>query len=332
MFLNKMSSIWILIVIILVLLIFYFSPRLLCRFPPLRSCSGSENRLSLPLWLKGGVYMTRLHLGDNNHTLPFDVVPDTGSNILIVSGPLCSQCNRQDGIWNPSIGQDISCGIVEEIRFVGGQRTSYLRWRAQLLDYSPSKQIDFGVIISSITPDGSPLNVLGLQGEHSSGLFGKGPPFLDSLCGEKNVLFDFPNEKLYIGSISDLVPQHAKQFSLFKPSWGIAFTLGRITQIKIDDNRVAPSITPRFGIFDTGTTLTIVSRDLSYQLVGSHQVELFFESNTSTNPVSVIFNSPAGSVDNGHLPFGSSMLLGNIWLRQYSIAFKHEPDIIIMYQ
>ncbi len=335
-----LTRFWFLIVSLLIFLLalFLLYPRLFCRSKPPKPCTGSEPRLKLPLWDGGGIFMTRLHLGNETRAIPFEVAVDTGSNILIISGPDCYHCDRNDGVWDMSIGSNISCGVQSTIRFVGGQVTNYLWWRALLLDYSPDlrsgKEVEFGVITSSSSRDGDPLNVLGLQGLSTSELFGGGPVFLDSLCGEKTVMFDFSGGHLYIGQVNDLLPPSVNPILMTIPSFGIAFTMANITRMSIDGQMNPPSLTPRFAIFDTGSTQTLVSPDLSTLLSGQHQVTLWFERSSPSsneNTVSITFTSPPGSVGSSSLPIGSSLLLGNIWLRQYTLVLKYNTREILMY-
>lgn len=310
----------ILLITLIVFLVYWFLSSTY-KPPSLSPCSNGQSLLTLPLWREGGVYFTRIHLGTPNRSISFNVVPDTGSNTLILSGPNCQKCDRGDGVWDPSLGSNVSGGFNHRILFAGGQTTTYVLWRALLLDYIGGKEVDFGMITSSGTPEGTPLNVLGLQRNG----------FIQQLCGPKNILFDFPRGQLYIGNINDKIPPNALTFTLDESEGSIKFVLGRITSMNIDGRPVPPSITPRRAIFDTGSTNTYVSYDLlKYLSPGSHRVEITFDNEGST-PTTVIFDSPAGSVESGSLPISSSMMIGHRWLSNYAIAFKYENHKIQMY-
>ena len=198
-------------------------------------------------------FLTQIHLGDATHTIAFNVVPDTGSRELIVAGPKCNGCDPTDGIWDFSIGQDVSGGLNHQILYAGGQSSEYVLWQADLKDYSDTKEVDFGVITSSTSSQGDPLNVMGLQ---EGG-------FLDDLCGPKEVLFNFSQGRLYIGNISPMIPASALTLSLQEPSSGILFVMGRVTGFAIDGQPVATNVVPQLAIFDTGSTDTYVSPDLT---------------------------------------------------------------------
>jgi hypothetical protein len=161
------------------------------------------------------------------------------------------------------------------------------------------------------------------------GLQGEGQSFLDYVCGEKSVLFDYPRQRLYLGNIQDLLPSTTKRISLYKPDSGTAFIVGRVTSVQVDGTTLPANVTPRFAIFDTGTTQTIVSPDLLQALQGKRTVNISFEAPTGT--VIVPFTIPPGSVEVGHLPFSSSMLIGNRWLRQYAVGFRHQIDEIVFF-
>lgn len=300
---------------------------------PLEDCSGKEQRIELPLIFDpyNGIYRTKIHLGDENNSIRFDVVPDTGSSILIVSGPECANCPRQDGVWNYSLGR--RAGSQGVIRYGGGQETRYIPWRALLRDYDrpddatdgPGKEVDFGVITSTLSPDGRPLNVLGLQGE--------GPGFLAGVCGEKTVIFDFVHSKLYLGKSDDVLSRAAfkRTFKLLKPPAGPAYILARIKSMKINGNPVPAGIMPEYAVLDTGTTNSIVSPGLGQLLRNPAQVEITFD-NGDTTGSSVVFSSTPSNVDVDRIYVPNAMMIGNQWLKNYGIGFLHDQDQIVIFQ
>jgi hypothetical protein len=288
--------------------------------PPLQPCNTDQPLLELPLWQSGGVFLTQIHLGDATHTIAFNVVPDTGSRELIVAGPNCKGCDPTDGVWDFSIGQNVSGGLSHSILYAGGQTSQYVLWQAYLKDYSDNKQVDFGVITSSSSSEGDPLNVMGLQ---EGG-------FLEDLCGAKEVLFNFSQGRLDIGNISPMIPATASTFSLQEPSSGILFVMGRVTGLAIDGQPVAANLVPQLAIFDTGSTDTYVSPDLLKLLnTGNHTVTITFDNNGSPTPVT--FRSTPNNVATESFPFANSMVLGNRWLSQYNLAIKYDQKQISMF-
>lgn len=308
------------IFVILVIVIIIWVARLSYKPPPLQPCNTNDPLLQLPLWRNGGVFLSRIHLGDATHTITFTVVPDTGSRELIVAGPNCNGCDPSNGVWNFSIGSNVSDGLDHQILYAGGQSTQYIPWRAYLKDYSDNKQVDFGVIANSKSPDGDPLNVMGLQ---EGG-------FLDELCGNKEVLFDFSNGRLSIGNVSPLIPAGASTFTLQEPSSGIRFVMGHVTGLSIDGQPVTANLVPNLAILDTGSTDTYVSPDLLKLLQnGSHTVMITFDNNGQSTPIT--FKSTPNSVDTESFPFPNTMVLGNRWLSQYNLAILYDQHQIQMF-
>jgi hypothetical protein len=309
-----------LIFVILVIIVIVSMARLTYRPPPLQPCHTSDPLLELPLWRSGGIFLTQIHLGDATRTLTFTVVPDTGSRELVIAGPNCRDCNRSGGVWDFAIGTNVSGGFDHQIKYAGGQSDSYIPWRADLKDYTDGKQVDFGVITSSASLDGDPLNVMGLQ---DGG-------FLDNLCGNREVLFDFPRGRLYIGNLGSLIPPTAPTFTLYEPPSGIRFAMGKVTGLAIDGQPVAANLVPSLAILDTGSTDTYVSPDLLTLLKnGRHTVTITFDNNGQSTPVT--FTSTPNSVDTEAMPFSNSMVLGNTWLSQYALALLYDQKQIKMY-
>lgn len=309
-----------LVFVILVIIIVLWAVRFSYKPPPLQPCHTADPLLELPLWRSGGIFLTQIHLGDATRTLTFNVVPDTGSRELIITGPNCQNCDRSGSVWDFAIGSNVSGGFDHQIMYAGGQSDRYIPWRAILKDYTDGKEVDFGVVTSSSTPDGDPMNVLGLQ---DGG-------FLDDLCGNKEVLFDFSHGRLYIGNVSPMIPPTAQTFTLNEPSSGIRFAMGKVVGLAIDGQPVASNLVPTLAILDTGSTDTYVTPDLLKLLNnGRHTVTVTFDNNGQSTPVT--FTSTANSVDTEHLPFANSIVLGNRWLSQYNLAILYDQRQIKMY-
>ena len=329
----------ILIVFIIVSLSFRGKPSL--APPPVDGCLNNDGRMRLPLIFDPsiGVYRSTIRLGDSKGYVDFSTIPDTGSSVLIVSGPECKSCNPRDGIWDYRLGQNVSNGQQGVIRYGGGQKTIYIPWQAQLMNYDHNyrlgqngetfgigKNVNFGVIKETFSPDGLPVNVLGLQEKAGS--------FLDGVCGEKTVIFDFPRERLYLGQWDEILFDPKKKRSTFDLSQpkgnGPQYPIATIKSIEIDGEVVKTSI-PRNAIFDTGTTNTIVSAEMARMLGGRREVTFNFEKKVDDgSPSTVTFKIPPGSVEVGQISYPSSIIIGNRWLSQYGVGFRHDQDQFVM--
>lgn len=321
---------WFLLILLLVILLWWawsnnkleFFNTGIDLFKPLEECATNQNHLELPLVYdsENGVYRTRIHLGNKNgnkneKSIEFSVVPDLGSSILIVAGPDCPECDRKDGFWDFSLGENISNGSQGTIRY-GSQMTNYLPWQAYLLDYPGGKEVNFGVITRSKSNDDRPMNVMGLTNRING--------FLDGLCGEKTVTFDFSNQKLYLGHHPI---QNPKYVVPFVESSGPEFIMSELKDIKINGQSL--NVVPKYAIWDTGATDTFMSPRLynEFQKYSYPQtVELIFKNN-----ISVKFKSEQHNISAANLPVADAMLIGNYWMRQYNFSIQHDNSNVIIF-
>lgn len=299
--------------------------------PPIKDCH-QESKISFSLIfdISIGVYRSRVRLGDSKGYVDFSTIPDTGSSILIVAGPDCQQCNPEYGVWNYDLGTSVSDrrGVI---KYGGGQKTIYLPWQAQLLNDDYDQEVNFGVITETFSPDGIPVNVLGLQYRRGS--------FLDGFCGQKTVIFDFPGEKLYLGKWKEILFNPHKQIStcsLSSPHFGPAYPLAKIESIAIDEKGKFKklSVFPENAIIDTGTTNTIVSAEIAQELKEKKEVKIKFKKEkrkVDRYSSSVIFKIPPGSLVVGQRSYPSSMIIGNKWLSQYGVGLRYEQDQLVFF-
>lgn len=285
-----------------------------------------------------GVYRTTVYIGSGDHFIPFSVIPDTGSSILIIPGPECKECNENNEIWDYRLGSSIGnkLGII---KYGGGQTTTYRPWKAELRgglnDTTSQRNVVFGVIIGTMSPDGRPVSVMGLQ-ERKGG-------FLSEICGERTVTFDYPLLKLHLGKY---VPQRPiiSQFNLNQPTNGPAYPYATVLQMKVDGKEISSSIAPNYVIFDTGTTNTFISPSLNNILQNGKEVEFVFESRTSRDSLinkdsgitessknSLSFNIDHSSINVGPIAMPGAILIGNQWLKKYGISFRHEDDQFVIF-
>ena len=325
-----MSWIWVLVLFVIVLLIISllwrhhgsntdslnYVPKV-GPVPPPAICSDQTSYLDLPLTFdrRLGLYMTEVTLNGK----VFRVVPDSGSTNLLVTGSACQDCHPPDGVFDMTIGTDISGGTTRTVSYGGGQKTTFVPWRASL-QYSnnESHDVDFGVIVNTYSPDGTPQNVLGLE---RSG-------FLSTLCGEKTVIFDFPRGRLYIGNVDQTMAGRSSSgpIQMYPSTNNVPFVLGKIKSMSVNGSPIPSSALPTYGLIDTGTTSTITNPTLA-PLLKAGTVDIVF-AGTNGQDIHVIFNNRPGTVEVGHLQVPNSVIIGNQWLNQYAVALQYDTNSI----
>lgn len=328
-----MAWIWLLVLLVIILLIvfllwkhqttntgtFNYVPKV-GPVPPPATCTDKTSYLDLPLTFDRqlGLYMTEITLNGK----PFRVVPDSGSTNLLVTGSACQNCHPPDGVFDMTTGTDISGGVVRTVSYGGGQKTTFIPWRASL-QYSggsggESHDVDFGVIVSTYSPDGTPQNVLGLE---SRG-------FLSTLCGEKTVIFDFPRGRLYIGNVDQTMAGRSTSgpIQMYPSPNNVPFVLGKIKSMTVNGVPIPSSLLPTYGLIDTGTTSTITNPTLA-PLLKAGTVDIVFVGSNGQD-VTVSFKNRPGIVEVGHLQVPNSIIIGNQWLNQYAVALQYDTNSI----
>lgn len=301
-------------------------------------------------------YTTKITLGDpnNNYKTTIEAVPDTGSTKFILSGTDCEGCDPSDGIWNTRYGTRLS-SYPRQVTYGGGQVSTYYPWRGFIYGYKNSskqsnpKEIDFGVVFKTRSPFYSPENVLGLQPKSNG--------FFSSLCGEKSLLFDFPNSKLVIGDIDNYLPgivggnggnghKRVITFGMFTAEGSVPFIIGRVKLFQLIDTEgnkinLPPHLIPRRVIFDTGTTQTLVRPEL-LRYLRKHN-------DTNTNDIAAVdFQFQEKQLDNirddilfpvdsrlsdlseSNILKEGDMLIGSGWLKRYGVGFDYDREKIII--
>lgn len=267
-----------------------------------------------------GEYKIRIDLGG----IPFEVIPDTGSHLLIVAGPQCSTCRDEKGVWNPILGEKIDPHL-QEIEYYGSQKTYYTLWKATL---NQNGKVIFGVIEKSTINVGYSENVLGLQ---FSSTLPKKKSFLQSFSGPKKVLFDFPSSSFHLGlnpsslesylhsrKIIDTIPIHFLGHR----------TLILLPIASIQINSLPTKWKPNWAIIDTGTTMTLVEPQLYKYLLASQksteskEISIHFASEKE-KAISFPFYHIKSAGSNG-LPMKNVILLGNQWLSRYGLYIDYE--------
>lgn len=224
----------------------------------------------------------------------YEVIPDTGSSILIVDNP------------NPPPALD----SIHKIKYLGGQVTRYVPTEGILKGCS--FPVPYGHILyhsDSIAPQ----NVMGLQlKRHKKGRL---RPFLDAFFERSlyhQVQFDYPGGTFSIGK----VPERAAR-------WTIPFFINDhgciISQLDQE---------PGYCLWDTGCSHTMYENPDSVR--GQSVVTIRFR--THDAPVEVPFTNQADWVD--PLPdrqklFGVPLIIiGNRWLQTYCITFDFIKQVV----
>ncbi len=197
----------------------------------------------------------------------FQVVPDTGSMYVIVSGQDCVNCNRKQGVY-PGGGQNT--GIASTVYY--GSQTDDITWFIDNFDLPNVGNIpvEFGVITAATTTMGAaaPANVFGLAGSLTRK---EKTPFLDQVMFENQIFppwffFDFlggPGKATFgIGmypfpkNVDDsntimFLNQHetAEELGI---DIGVDFYLAELDSVRVNGAPIANA--PTHCMFDTGNT------------------------------------------------------------------------------
>lgn len=331
----------------------FFSPP-----TPTKPCSDHNGPLILPLIYnrRQQFYTTKITLGDPNkeYKTVIEAVPDTGSTKFILSGSDCEGCDPTDGVWDTRYGTQLS-SYPRQVTYGGGQVSTYYPWRGYLYGYKNSsgqpnpKEIDFGLVYKNRSPFYSPENVIGLQP--------KSDGFFSSLCGEKSLLFDFPNNKLVIGDLDNYLPgivggnggdSHKRviTFGMFTAEGSVPFIIGKVKLFQLIDTLnkridLPYDLIPRRVIFDTGTTQTLVRPELYRYLKRYNETETndivaidfqFQEKRLDNIRDDILFPVDSRFLDlsESHILKEGDMLIGSGWLRRYGVGFDYDREKIII--
>ena len=305
----------------------------------LTESESSNSRLESSLWFDDriGEFKTLIRLGKSvDQQVAFEVIPDTGSHILIVSGPECVKCPVEKGMWKDSLGTLTQ--LQGTISYGGGQVTKYRVWKSNLVDYD-NQPINFGVITDSMFKDSNNVqemqNILGLQDGHITSTF------LSQLKEPRNVVFDFPKSRFYIGQVDDILESRiVSSWNLIAPQRGLLYPLSFITEMTINGVEVSKDLMPTVAIWDTGTTRSMVDPDLYAYLsslsasLPSFNFNISFAKTFTDVVVSnkTNFNSGLSLIGTEKLPFKRAILIGNQWLSQNGIGFLFSNSRIVIFK
>jgi len=280
----------------------------------------SSHSFEVPIWYDSeiGEYKCILEFRpesakfeNENSTSRFEVIPDTGSRLLLVSGPQCRSCSVSGGLWNRNLGIPTD-PTLRTIEYVGGQSTTYQVHDGYLTE------VDFPIRVGVATASNRqfrPENILGLSGEDTDDAFLKTWP-------RKRVVFVFDQRRLYLGSIPKhllgIIAQSSKSFPMeFGIAPGIKIMGGSLhsdhSEISISSGRV---------LFDTGTTQSLAEIEMS----GS-SLDLNTGDSTLSIPLSEfpIVKAPFP------LPHGVVLILGNRHLRNFNLDFDYDQKTLTLF-
>ena len=330
----------------LIIIFFLRKPKVHTEMQLLTKSSYNNSRLESSLWFDDqiGEFKTIIKLGKSvDQQVAFEVIPDTGSHILIVSGPECVKCPVEKGMWKDSLGTLTQ--LQGTISYGGGQVTKYRVWKSNLVDYD-NQPINFGVITASMFKDSidnsnnsnnsnnvqEMQNILGLQDGHITSTF------LSQLKEPRNVVFDFPKSRFYIGQIDDILESRiVSSWNLIAPQRGLLYPLSFITEMNINGTEVPKDLMPTVAIWDTGTTRSMVDPDLYAYLSSlsspNFKISISFAkmfSDTLSNKTE--FNSSLSIIGTEKLPFKRAILIGNQWVSQNGIGFMFSDSRIVIFK
>lgn len=241
----------------------------------------------------------------------FIVVPDTGSSLLLVSGADCQECDHSKGSW-----KDVNTGATGKIRYLGGQVTHYRPTKGRLRGDNGEIHVDLGVIRSHTGISKHYCNVLGLQQR-------VGKSFLTSLWQSNDkqlIVFDFPNSLFGLGNVLELVRTPIATWPFFSSAKG--YLMSRLQSF---DGQY-------FVLWDTGSTLTSLPSSIYQHFEETSTITLTFED--STTPITFQYSprSITSLVPSKRFPLDNVIIVGNLWLRQYGIAFDFNTMTMTAFQ
>ena len=274
-----------------------------------------------------GEFKINLRLGNEKTFETFEVIPDLGSPVLVISGPECINCNPNKGMWSSPLGLDLN-RKKKKISYNGGQVIHYDLWKTTLPDYD-AQPAEAGVITRTTVSKGESENILSLQSKSG---------FISSLGSPQKVIFDFPQQKFYLAKhLDDVLKDRVfLSTSLSCPSSGFRYALSPIVSMSVNGQSLPDSVCPSWALWDNGSTRTIVDSDLysylsTYYPSDPSKFEVEFpHSGSSTQKISFI--STPYSVGSGELPLSKTILIGNSWLSQYGFGLDFLTEKVFFFQ
>ena len=256
-------------------------------------------RLVTPLKTMGNGYFVTMSIGTSRITgnRSHDVIPDTGSSVLLVSEP--------EGRGNTVDTTE----KLHRIKYLSGQITYYEFARGQLIHDNGDIEVDLG-IVRSHRGSSEHYNVLGLQPDH------RGKSFLASLP-RGWVVFDFPRGIFGLGNVADIIRDPIATWSFCSHEKG--YLMSHLDGITINGVEIPGASDV---LWDTGSTLTSVP-PLLYDHLMSLPNPLIIT--LTFNGISIPFQCSHDSI-NRLLPSKryppDLIVIGNRWMCQYGIAFN----------
>lgn len=252
------------------------------------------------------VYETTIPLGSQKYTC----IVDTGSDPCLVQA---NSVGNPGGIRDQRPIGTLLSPQIRRIDFVGSQVTRYQLYSTTVGDWP----VTVGVVLDSSINQGVPRNVLGLQpgGEDS---------FLSSLKERGNVFIDFSHDKLQLGTSSALRQHLARDSS--KTEVPLSVTEGHsLTEVKeiLFDDKPVKGVTR--VLWDSGTTLSYLNDVGDVSLGSVTTVTIVF-----TTGARLQYRVPPQSVKKKVLPVKDCLLIGNIWMRQYDMAFLYTEGLLLI--
>lgn len=259
----------------------------------------------------------------------FEVVPDSGSEILVVAGQGCQGCNQNElGVW-PQPAQE---GQMHSI--VYGSQSVKFQWTQGNLS-GASKPIAFGAIYSASSSSGPVMNIMGLQPTAASW---SRYTILQQLAAnegiEEVITFDYPKQLFALGAYD--IPAGAAWAPLLSTSAAQQLAQKPMTipfyMIDVSQSPQLASTGVKVAIIDTGTTDTLIPSS-ALSVVKREGLDLIFSNGQKiswTPAQAQQFVTPTAPADTQQ--WGTAvMLIGNRWLQRYGVQFDINQQRIVFF-
>lgn len=291
-----------------------------------------DSYITLPLFWSDVALKTKATLSTDEYQATFDIIPDTGSNIMIVSGKGCQGCDPKKGEWDLQHGVPINGKQLKTIRYSGGFVSDYYIWSAKYLNGRDGMGPGLGIVFGVIVKTNSPQNVLGLQPTRSDTNQREEISLMDSL-GAKVATFDFPKMELILEKELTHIPPKKIQNTIplvFTPS-PRRIPIADLKSITYQSKTL--NFKDQKVLFDTGALWTIVPANiydkvfsgLPPKITSRIRGELLLTFHNSSTDVPMV--CPLEYVVKG--PNRGDMIIGSKWLQKYLVAFDYPSKRIV---
>ena len=216
--------------------------------------------MSTPYFLELKIFFdrylkTRIEICSDEICSEFEIIPDSGSSMLIVTGLNCSTCDKRDGQWPSSPNTE----ETDNFSYGGGQESAVTISTGLL---NKSIPIRFGIIEETKSISDKPENVFGLicfPNDYNS--------LENSLPSSiAQVYFDFISWRLILASSNyNLIPNNIKKYRLERTEDKYCLPISSFS-IRTEQNKIYNYNNITRVLFDTGSNYTMFPEDTSFSM------------------------------------------------------------------